>query len=137
MGEVATVSSSVSLTSAREDGLHSGRPGDPQARIRFCPSCGRSIDWDAASCPYCSWTQTTLSDAGVYCEPPSTLKTVALYVCSLLIPIFGIALGIIYLDRDDECHKSLGMKCLIIGAISLIMMPMVLAAVLYVAVLGF
>mgnify|MGYP001141625898 CR=1 FL=1 len=50
--------------------------------------------------------------------------------------LFGIALGIIYTDKDDEEHKSVGMKCLILGAISLIFVPTVLAAVMYVMVLG-
>lgn len=72
----------------------------------------------------------------VYHDPISGGKRALLYVCSFLIPLFGIILGAVYMGRKDEDHKSVGMICLVLGAISLIVTPTVLAAILYVMVLG-
>lgn len=116
-----------------------GRPtssGAAETELRFCPTCGRGIDRRASFCPYCARALDESVPPSVYHEPISAGKRVLLYLCSLLIPMFGIALGIIYADKDDEEHRSVGMKCLILGAISIILMPAALAAVMYMMVLG-
>lgn len=110
--------------------------GAAETEFRFCPTCGRGIDRRASFCQHCARALDESVPPDVYHEPISAGKRVLLYLCSLLIPMFGIALGIIYTDKDDEEHKSVGMKCLILGAISLIFVPTVLAAVMYVMVLG-
>jgi len=51
-------------------------------------------------------------------EPISSGKRVLLYLASLLIPLFGIILGALYILRKDEEHTSVGTICLVIGVIA-------------------
>lgn len=125
----------ANVNTLEEGGWHASS-GEAQARSRFCPACGRGIDWDAHSCPYCSWSLERAVDSPIYGEPISGGKRVALYACSLLVPIFGIVVGLLYMDREDGDHRSVGTKCLVIGAVSMLLMPTVAAAILYVMVLG-
>lgn len=59
-----------------------------------------------------------------------------LYACSLLIPLFGIVLGAVYLSWDDEEHRHVGTRCLILGVVSLVLLPTLLSVILYVTVLS-
>lgn len=125
------------VTAVAGEGL-SGSMSAMEARLRICPSCGRRIQWEASFCPYCSWSQGQIVGAAVLRDPISSGKRVALYFCSILIPFFGIVVGAMYLGRVDDDHRSVGTICLVLGAVSLfVVMPTVLAALLYVMVLGF
>lgn len=116
----------------------SGSMAAMEARLRICPSCGRHIPWETSSCPYCSWSQGQIAGPSVLRDPISSGKRAALYVCSIVVPFFGIVVGAMYLGRADEDHRSVGTICLVLGAVSLfVVMPTVLAALLYVMVLGF
>lgn len=110
--------------------------GRVENRSRFCPSCGRGIGWEVVTCPYCYWSQDSATVLVDLHDPIPGWKRVLLYLGSALIPIFGIAIGALYMGRSDEEHKSTGTICLILGAISLFLTPTVLAAILYVMVLG-
>jgi hypothetical protein len=99
-------------------------------------SCGRRIDWDAPSCPYCYWTPGARTAQEIVAEPISSRKRMLLYAGSLLIPLFGIVLGLLYVFKDDKEHEHVGMVCLVLGLIASIVLPVLMAAVLYLAVLG-
>lgn len=132
---MAKVSSSTGNVSALAgEGLSGSNSG--HNRTRICPSCGRGIGWEASSCPYCLWSQGEFAEFAAHHDPIPAWKKVLLYACSLLIPIFGIVVGAMYLGRTDEEHKSAGTICLVLGAVCVFMMPTVLAAILYVMVLG-
>jgi hypothetical protein len=133
-GEVAEVASSTVNAYAGEGGP--GPAGTVQNRLRFCPSCGRSIGWDVLTCPYCSWSQGAATNLVDTHDPIPGWKRVLLYVGSILIPLFGIVIGAIYLGRPDQEHRSAGTVCLVLGAVSVFLLPTVLAAILYVMVLG-
>ena len=137
-GEVALVSSSMGNSSGLAGEGFTGPVNGTRTRSRMCPSCGRSIDWDALSCQYCMWTFNAGTGRNVVSEPISSGKRVLLYVASLLIPLFGVILGAIYISRKDEEHTSVGTICLVMGIIAaVVVLPTLLALILYLMVLGF
>lgn len=103
---------------------------------RFCPSCGRSIAWEAPSCPYCQWSQGEASRLVAHHDPIPAGRRTFTYLGSALVPLFGIVVGAIYMGRADEEHKHVGTVCLVLGALNAFLMPTVLSALLYVMVLG-
>ena len=109
------------------NGAHNG--------LRLCPSCGRSIGWDAGACPYCMWSWTAPGAADVS-GTISRGKRALLYLASFLIPLFGVIIGVIYMSKSDQAYRSVGTLCLVLGVASLVILPTVLAAVLYLMVLG-
>lgn len=44
-----------------------------------------------------------------------------LYVVSLMVPLVGVIVGLIYISRPDPESKKLGQVCLILGIISVVM----------------
>ena len=112
------------------------RDGSVMDRSRFCPSCGRGIGWDVVTCPYCYWSQSEATDFLARHDPIPGWKRIMLYLGSVLVPLFGLIIGAMYMGRPDEEHRSAGTICLVLGAVSVFLMPTVLAAVLYVMVLG-
>jgi hypothetical protein len=62
---------------------------------------------------------------------------VLLYIVSILVPLAGIIIGIILLLKDDQESKHVGKICLIIGIVVGLLLTVLLAAVLYIATLGF
>lgn len=102
----------------------------------MCMSCGRTIDWDARSCPYCHWPGASSTVSFAWSDPISSRKRVLLYIGSLFLPLFGIVVGAIYLSRNDEDHRSVGTMCLILGVVVLAVLPTILSALLYIMVLG-
>ena len=113
-----------------------GAVREVQDAWRMCMSCGRDIARDALSCPHCHWTVGGRPGHVAYSEPISTGKRALLYACSLLIPLFGIVLGAVYLSWDDEEHRHVGTRCLILGVVSLVLLPTLLSVILYVTVLS-
>ena len=136
-GEVAQVSTSMGNSGALAGEGFTGPVNGTRTRSRMCPSCGRGIEWDASSCPYCMWTFSAGTGLMAVSEPISSGKRVLLYVASLLIPLFGIILGAIYILRKDEEHTSVGTICLVLGVIAaVVVLPTILALILYLMVLG-
>jgi len=111
--------------------------GQSSGRDRFCVSCGRTIPWDANTCPYCGHDFMARAAPAAAYETISTGKRILLYLVSLLVPLAGIIIGVIYYARQDPDHKHVGTICLIVGIVAIFLIPTVLAAVLYVMVLGF
>lgn len=105
------------------------------AGTRHCVSCGRSIDWHTNVCPYCGHDFRVVLTEQV-AKTVSTGLRIVLYVLSVLFPIVGIIVGIIFLTRDSPDEKHVGKICLILGIVS-ILLTVVSAAVLYMMVLGF
>lgn len=134
-GEMVRVSESVVNADASSCGSKSMGSLGAQGLSRMCMSCGRSIEWDTRFCPFCSWDV----DSGGGVVVPHQIspgKRALLYTASLLVPLFGIILGAMYMSKRSEEHRSVGTACLIMGVVSLFLMPTVLSAVLYVFVLG-
>lgn len=105
------------------------------ASARHCVSCGRSIDFDANVCPYCGH-DFRVAPQGPAKKAMSTGMVVLLYIASILVPIAGIIIGVIFMSRDDPEEKRVGKFCIILGILG-ILLSIGLAAVLYVMVLGF
>ena len=59
-----------------------------------------------------------------------------LYLVSLMIPLAGFIIGAIYYTKPERVYKHVGKICLILGVVG-ILLSVVLAALLYVMVLGF
>ena len=103
--------------------------------MRHCVSCGRSIDWNVNVCPYCGHDfRIVMQDAAK--KTMSTGIKVLLYIVSILIPIAGIVIGIVFLLRDDPEEKRVGKICIIL---SIVMTLLIIgfAVLLYVMVIGF
>lgn len=111
------------------------KPAAP-VRDRFCPSCGRSIAWEAPSCPYCQWSQGEASSLIVQHDPIPARRRTLTYLASALVPLLGIVVGAMYMGRADEEHRHAGLMCLVLGVLNIFLLPTVLAALLYVMVLG-
>jgi len=71
-----------------------------------------------------------------FAEPISARKRVLLYMTSFLIPLFGVVLGVKYMAEKDSTHRSVGIRCLALGAVCLFVMPTLISVLLYVSVLG-
>jgi hypothetical protein len=108
-------------------------------RNRQCVSCGRQIDWDSNLCPHCGHDYrivSTLASSEMYEDQVSLGVRVLLYIVSLLIPIAGVVIGIVYYTKPDRESKHIGKMCLVLAVVS-VLLTVTLAAVLYVMVLGF
>lgn len=108
-------------------------PG-PASGQRYCVSCGRAIGWDVNVCPYCGWdyrSPQALSEPDV-----SGGMRALLYILSVMIPLAGFIIGAIYCTKPERVYRHVGKICLILGVVG-ILLSVVLAALLYVMVLGF
>ena len=106
------------------------------AALRFCVSCGRSIDFNANVCPYCGHDFRYVPEKTKY-APISSGMRILYYVLSFFVGIAGIVIGAIYLSRPDPDYRHVGKICIIIGVFSTFIMPTILALILYIAVLRF
>lgn len=103
--------------------------------MRHCVSCGRSIDWNVNVCPYCGHDfRIVMQDAAK--KTMSTGTKVLLYIVSILIPIAGIIIGIVFLLRDDPEEKRVGKICIILGIV-MTLLTIGFAVLLYGMVIGF
>ncbi len=102
---------------------------------RFCVSCGRTIDFDAFACPYCGHDFRPIIEIPE--DPISSNTRILFYLISFFVGIAGIILGIIYMTKPDPEQQHVGKICLIIGIFGSFVTPILLAAVLYMMVLGF
>jgi len=105
------------------------------ASSRHCVSCGRSIDWTAEVCPYCGHDFRVVASTSAD-KSLSTGLLVVLCIMSLLVPLAGIIVGIIYMSRDSPEERRVGKICIILGVLA-ILLSVGLAAALYVSMLGF
>lgn len=97
-----------------------------------CPKCEVILPVETSKCPYCEFdfgndhyrfavtnnndnTPESMSDNE---EPESS--GVLSYVLSFIVPLVGFIYGAILMSKDDEFEKSKGIKCIIIGIISMI-----------------
>ena len=108
-------------------------PG-PASGQRYCVSCGRAIGWDVNVCPYCGWDYR-FPQASPEPEVSGGMRAL-LYLVSLMIPLAGFIIGAIYYTKPERVYKHVGKICLILGVVG-ILLSVVLAALLYVMVIGF
>jgi len=101
---------------------------------RFCVVCGRSIPFDAYVCPYCGHNFMAPRPTYTNEEPLTDLIKILLYVLSAVIPLAGIIVGIIFLQKSDPEYKRVGKICLIIGLILGVILPLVVAFAFFAAI---
>jgi predicted membrane protein len=94
------------------------------------------LSWDALFCPYCGRNFASSNVAGMQKRVTTGLR-ILLYVISILVPIAGIVIGIVFIIRDSPDEKHVGTLCLIFGVVSMVIMPIILSAILYWLVLGY
>lgn len=102
---------------------------------RFCPSCGRSIQFDANVCPYCGhdfrWSASPRRS-----EPISDTMRIVLYLVSaLLAPIAGIIIGIIFIMKPEPDYKHVGKMCLIISLVVGVLIPVIVMILFFGAIM--
>jgi len=116
--------------------LKSERSGTrPQSRL--CVSCGRSIPFDANACPFCGHDFLAKAFPSEPHARISGVQRALFYVLSIIVPLAGIVIGAIYYAKPEPEYKHVGKICLILGIVCIFLVPVALAAVLYVMVLGF
>ena len=80
------------------------------SETKFCSNCGAKIDVKAEICPKCG-----VRVASPLKESPQGGARLLLYIISLLIPLIGIIIGVIYLTKSSQDVHDVGVRCLIIG----------------------
>lgn len=103
---------------------------------RHCVSCGRSIPSDANVCPYCGHDYRAQWMRPQAVEQISSGMKILFYILSLVFPVAGFIIGIIYYSKQDPESKHVGKICLVLALVG-ILTTVGLAALLYVMVLGF
>jgi predicted RNA-binding Zn-ribbon protein involved in translation (DUF1610 family) len=92
-------------------------PPSTGERPRQCVSCGRSIPWTANVCPYCGHDYRVTSYSYPQQETLSGGMRVLVYILSVLIPLAGIIIGIIFYVKPDPEMKRVGKNCIIIAIV--------------------
>lgn len=101
--------------------------------VKFCPKCGTQLESETSNfCPKCgnelNFNVKNQNGIGNYLNSNANEKHTAAivigYICSFLIPLIGIILGIYLLTRDNnDVHKHgiiMIVISLIIGIISIL-----------------
>jgi DNA-directed RNA polymerase subunit RPC12/RpoP len=108
------------------------RMSDP----RHCVACGRSIQSDANVCPYCGHDYRAQWMRPQAVEQISSGMRILFYILSLIFPLAGFIIGIIYYAKQDPESKHVGKICIVLAIVGLFA-SVGLAVILYVLVLGF
>jgi predicted RNA-binding Zn-ribbon protein involved in translation (DUF1610 family) len=104
---------------------------------RQCVSCGRSIPWTANVCPYCGHDYRVPVYGYPQQETLSTGMRALFYIISILIPIAGIILGIIYYVKPDPDLKRVGRNCIIIAVVVWALAAIMALSLVYVVSIGY
>lgn len=67
-------------------------------------------------------------------EPLTDLIKILLYVLSAVVPLAGIIVGIIFLQKTDPEYKRVGKICLIIGLVLGVILPLVVMFAFFAAI---
>ena len=95
------------------------------------------MPWEANVCPYCGHNFMAPRYAQYPAEEVvSSGLRIVLYILSLLIPIAGIIICVVFLTKSNPENKHVGKMCLILALVSVVL-SVVLSLVLYIAILGF
>jgi DNA-directed RNA polymerase subunit RPC12/RpoP len=108
------------------------RPSDP----RHCVSCGRSIQSDANVCPYCGHDYRAQWMRPQAVEQISSGMKILFYILSLIVPLAGFIIGIVYYSKGDPESKHVGKICVILAVVG-ILASVGIAAVMYLMVMNF
>lgn len=109
----------------------------PVSGQRFCTSCGRTIQFDANVCPYCGHDFRWPTPQAMRPETMSDTMRILLYVLSVLVPLAGIIIGIIFLLKPEPDYKRVGKICLIIGVVVGVIIPLISLIVIFGVILTF
>jgi len=102
---------------------------------RQCLSCGRSIDWNYNVCPYCGHDYRYIAEQPGP-QPVSGGLRILFYILSLFLWLFGMAVGIFYLARDDPESRHVGIICLVLGVLSAVLWSLIFFCILFVPFMG-
>lgn len=78
---------------------------------KYCPNCGESLVDEAKFCKNCGEKLSNVSPSPVSQKPASEsshlIAIILGYVLALLIPLFGLIIGIYLLTRKDSSSASI------------------------------
>ena len=95
---------------------------------KMCRVCGSIYTSRIEHCPDCLERLTPYQEQEVHIESSSDDAGCSMYVLAVLIPLLGIILGLIYIDRkEDEVGKAL----ILTGVISNIVFAILFALFVY------
>lgn len=91
----------------------------------FCPECGKKISRRAFSCPECGYVlNNNVSTTNDYNNNnDKSGMAVASLICSFLIPLLGLILGIVVLNAykgKNNSSKTMALIAVIISSITMI-----------------
>lgn len=100
--------------------------------IRHCVSCGRQIDWNSKTCPYCGHDfEKAISTIHMYSPLEETLSggvRAVVYGVSVLFPIVGFLLGGYLMSKPSPHVYKVGKICVFLSiAPILVLLSLVLA----------
>jgi hypothetical protein len=101
---------------------------------RQCVSCGRSIDWNYNVCPYCGHDYRYIAEQPGP-RPVSGGLRVLFYILSLFVWLFGLAIGIVYLVRNDFESRHVGTICLLLGVLSAVLWSLIYFWLVFVTIM--
>jgi hypothetical protein len=86
----------------------------------YCAKCGKTIPGDSVFCPECGYNLVTVGPAAsspaVAAEPAvSEALNIGTIVGSIILPLIGIIMGIIYLRDGNPAKKKAGKTWLWVG----------------------
>ncbi len=95
---------------------------------KFCPSCGEELLDNAKFCKNCGTNletneqaQTTTNAQQTYevqkVEDDHKIAVIIGYICSILIPLIGIIIGIYLATRNSESASRHGKYIIILGVV--------------------
>ena len=85
--------------------------------MNTCKKCNNILPEDANVCPYCGTRVRNLNDNKL-----NNAFKVAITGLTVIIPIVGIILGVIFMTNESEDYKSYG-KAILILAIIMMALP--------------
>lgn len=91
---------------------------------KICPKCGTIYSANVENCSSCHTRLGVYDDSGYRSNSSGSSENAGcwMYVVSVLIPLLGIILGLIYIARgEDETGKSL----IITGVVAWILLPLI------------
>ena len=105
--------------------------------VRFCTSCGRTVDTGSRHCPFCGHDSQEHAHKALQPLEESIEGGVRalLYIGSIFVPLAGFIIGAIFLTNTGPEHKRVGKTCLMLGVIG-ILMPVILAVLFYAVIIS-
>lgn len=95
--------------------------------MKKCKFCAEEIKDDAIVCKHCHSDVCASANQKVTADKHSNYNTVSLV--SILLPIVGIIIGIIYLTKQDKIDRKLGEHAIVFSLLGSILWYLVYAII--------